>query len=146
KSLSHETPLRVRGRRRRHERRYRRCEPARWRGRAGCGHAGVRRTAARRAAAAVTLERLWAGWRSEYIEGVTTDDGEEGCVFCRILASDAPDAETYVVWRNEGVAALLNAYPYTSGHLLVLPVRHVSELEDLDGEEAAALWTAVTQA
>lgn len=94
----------------------------------------------------MTLERLWAGWRSDYIEGVTTDEREDGCVFCRILASDAPEEETYVVSRGELAAVVLNAYPYTSGHVLVLPVRHVSELEDLDADEAAALWGGVTDA
>jgi len=96
----------------------------------------------------VTLDRLWAGWRSEYIEGVTNDDrgDHEGCVFCRILGSGAPDEETFVVWRGERVAVILNAYPYTSGHVLVLPIRHGSDLEDLDAEESAALWAAVTDA
>ena len=100
----------------------------------------------------MSLERLWAGWRSDYIAGVTADEtsppeadrDEAMCVFCRILASDAPDAETYVVWRGERAAVILNAYPYTSGHVLALPVRHVSELEDLDADEAVALWGAVT--
>jgi len=102
----------------------------------------------------VTLDRLWAGWRSEYIAGVTADEtsppgadrDESLCVFCRILDSDAPAEETFVVWRGERTAAILNAYPYTSGHVLVLPIRHVGELEDLDGEEAAALWAGVTDA
>jgi ATP adenylyltransferase len=94
----------------------------------------------------VTLDRLWAGWRSEYIEEVTKAEPDDGCVFCRILSSDAPDDETYVVWRAERAAAVLNAYPYTSGHVLVLPVRHVSELEDLDAAESAALWGGVTDA
>jgi ATP adenylyltransferase len=102
----------------------------------------------------VSLERLWAGWRSDYIAGTTADETSPPgadpdasiCVFCRILASDQPDAETYVVWRGERAAALLNAYPYTSGHVLVLPLQHVSELEDLAADEASALWSAVTDA
>ena len=102
----------------------------------------------------MTLERLWAGWRSDYIAGVTADansppgaDKDESiCVFCRILASDAPDEETYVVWRGDQAAVVLNAYPYTSGHVLVLPVRHVSDLEDLNADESAALWAGVTDA
>jgi ATP adenylyltransferase len=100
----------------------------------------------------MTLERLWAGWRSDYIAGVTADEtsspdadqDESICVFCRILVSGAPDSETYVVWRGERAVVILNAYPYTSGHVLVLPVRHLSELEDLEADEAAALWSAVT--
>ena len=94
----------------------------------------------------MTLDRLWAGWRSEYIEDVTSAGPDDACVFCRILASDAADSETLVVWRGERAAVVLNAYPYTSGHVLVLPLRHVSELEDLDAEESTALWGGVTDA
>jgi ATP adenylyltransferase len=95
------------------------------------------------------LDHLWAGWRGEYIEGVTgTTPAPDGCVFCAILASGQPDTETHVVWREPGgqACALLNAYPYATGHLLVMPTRHVGELEDLDSAEASALWTGVTGA
>ncbi|MHB8669283.1 MAG: HIT family protein [Acidimicrobiales bacterium] len=89
------------------------------------------------------LGRLWAGWRTAYIEGTTNadrpEDGES-CVFCRILASGAPDAETLVVARRPLAVAILNLYPYTSGHLMVLPTRHVAELEELGSEEGAELW------
>ena len=50
------------------------------------------------------------------------------------------------MWRDDKVAAVLNAYPYTSGHLLVMPVRHVAEVEDLDADEGAALWSTVVAA
>ena len=85
----------------------------------------------------MTLERLWAGWRSEYVEGAGSD---EGCPFCRILASDEPAEKTYIVRRDAACAVILNLYPYTSGHLMVMPVRHVGELEDLGDGEAVALW------
>ena len=108
----------------------------------------------------MTLERLWAGWRNEYIsalgqeaEGEAGDgDGDAaggasgGCVFCAILASGEPDRATLVVARGERVLAILNAYPYTCGHLMVMPVRHVAELEDLEAEEGAELWSTVTTA
>lgn len=93
---------------------------------------------------------MWAGWRSDYMQSVTNpasrSDGQ--CVFCDILSSGLPDTETYVVWRPESdlVVALLNAYPYTSGHLMMLPVRHVAEIEDLQPDEAVALWDGVRQA
>ena len=48
-------------------------------------------------------------------------------MFCRILASDEPGEKTYIVRRDESCAVVLNAYPYTSGHLMVMPVRHVAE-------------------
>lgn len=98
------------------------------------------------------LDRLWAGWRSDYIEGVGGESGEPaekgGCVFCRILASGRPDEETYVLWRHPSGAAvaLLNAYPYGSGHLMLMPTRHCASPEDLTPEEGAAVWQGVTEA
>lgn len=91
------------------------------------------------------LERLWAGWRTEYVSSAgEAGPGDEGCVFCRILASGEPDEVTKVVWRGAGVVALLNAFPYTSGHLMVMPVRHVGQVEDLETGEHDDLWRAVT--
>jgi ATP adenylyltransferase len=94
-----------------------------------------------------SLEHLWAGWRSEYIERAT--GGPEGeCVFCAILASGLPDRATHVVWRHpEGVVvAILNAYPYVTGHLMVMPARHVGEIEQLDHREEEAMWRGVRDA
>ena len=92
----------------------------------------------------MTLDRLWAGWRGEYI--ATAGSSEIECVFCRILASGEPDDVTHIVWRGEHTFAILNAYPYTSGHLMVMPYRHVGALEDLDAAEAAELWPAASRA
>ena len=90
------------------------------------------------------LTRLWAGWRSSYLLGQAgAPPPGEGSLFERILGSGLPDRETYVVWRGERCAALLNAFPYTSGHLMVLPQRAVAELDDLDEDEAAELWDGV---
>lgn len=97
------------------------------------------------------LEHLWAGWRSAYVRGVTDPDapaaGEgagEGSVFTRILRSGLPDTETHVVHRGPSCFAILNAYPYASGHLLVLPYREVGELELLTPDETVELWATVT--
>jgi ATP adenylyltransferase len=107
------------------------------------------------------LDHLWAGWRSEYINSTTqgeapapaappADPAESRarCVFCRILSSGAGDDETNLVWRHPSglVVALLNAYPYATGHLLVMPTRHTGELEALEADESAALWAGVTAA
>lgn len=97
----------------------------------------------------MSLEHLWAGWRTEYVSGATEaertgDDG--GCVFCRIEASGPPGADNGVLWRGPRTFAVLNAYPYASGHLLVMPRRHVGELDELDPAESEELWAATRAA
>ena len=87
----------------------------------------------------MTLERLWAGWRSPYLAEVTSAD--PGCVLCRVLEDGSQ-----VVHRDDHTAVVLNAYPYTSGHLMAMPVRHVGEIEDLTAEEGAAIWSTTTDA
>jgi diadenosine tetraphosphate (Ap4A) HIT family hydrolase len=93
------------------------------------------------------LDRLWAGWRTTYIDGVATqepsDDPAE-CLFERLAA--APAAESLVLARNEHAFAVMNAYPYTSGHLMVAPLRHESTLADLSRDEAAAVMAVVQDA
>jgi ATP adenylyltransferase len=93
------------------------------------------------------LERLWAGWRGEYVATAddASQDGDE-CVFCRILESGLPDGDTFVLWRGEKVFAILNAFPYTSGHLMVMPYRHVGELDQLEDDEADELFAAARKA
>jgi ATP adenylyltransferase len=95
------------------------------------------------------FERLWTGWRSSYVASVgTTDDGADdtGSVFTKILRSGVSDAEANIVHRGDHVFAILNAYPYGTGHTLVLPYREVSDLEDLEPVETVELWATVTDA
>lgn len=89
------------------------------------------------------LERLWAGWRADFLAEVTGDlpAGDPGCVLCRVVADGG-----VVIWRGQAAAAILNAYPYTAGHLMIVPLRHVAELEDVAGDEAVELWGAVSRA
>jgi len=120
----------------------------------------------------VTLDHLWAGWRASYVEsfGDAHEDGaaasesppsplsaklaavtaalaREDCVFCAILeADDVTDEERLVVWRGARVVALLNAYPYASGHVMVMPTRHLRDLEELTADESAELWDGTRQA
>jgi ATP adenylyltransferase len=90
------------------------------------------------------LDRLWAGWRASYIDEVATQrvPGDDDCLFERLAAADPTEA--LVVARNDRAFAVMNAYPYTSGHLMVAPVRHVATLAELSREDAAAVM-ALTQ-
>lgn len=67
-------------------------------------------------------------------------------MFCRIVAGARDEASSGVVATTEFSVALLNAYPYASGHLLVMPARHVGELALLSPEESADLWNLTTTA
>ena len=78
-------------------------------------------------------------------EQKATDVGEQ-TLFEAIDASGLPDEETFVVHRGPKCLALLNAYPYTSGHLLVMPRRAVAALAELTEDEHAALWSTVRDA
>lgn len=97
----------------------------------------------------MSLENLWAGWRHDYIVEATARERAEGfvsdplsCVFCRLAESGPPSLDNLVVWRGDWSFVVLNAYPYGSGHLLVLPLRHVGALGDLTEQEAAEIWAA----
>ncbi len=68
---------------------------------------------------------------------------DDATLFESILASGAPDEQTHILWRGATCFALLNAYPYTSGHLLVLPKRGVATLGGLTPAEHTELWDAV---
>lgn len=91
------------------------------------------------------FEQLWAGWRNAYVREATEAERrgtDDVCVFCAIAQSGDPSPENGMVWRGRLTFAVLNAYPYASGHLLVLPLRHLSELEELTEEESAELWAS----
>jgi ATP adenylyltransferase len=74
---------------------------------------------------------LWAPWRLEY---VTHADEQSGCVFCAEAAGEV--ADSLVVHRGERAFAVLNKFPYSSGHLLVAPFAHVGELAEVGDETA----------
>lgn len=90
------------------------------------------------------IERLWAGWRADYVRDVTAEPssgvgpGGDACVMCR-LAAAPDDDEALVVARGAHVFVVLNAYPYTSGHLMVVVDRHEGNLEQLAPDEATEL-------
>jgi ATP adenylyltransferase len=79
-------------------------------------------------------KQLWAPWRLEYVEQA---DEQESCVFCRAAASD--DETGLVVHRGRETFAMLNKFPYSSGHLMVAPYRHESDFAALGDAEVLEL-------
>jgi diadenosine tetraphosphate (Ap4A) HIT family hydrolase len=98
------------------------------------------------------LELLWSGWRATYVQsaGKIADAGDPdlatGSVFTRILDAGLPDEDTHVIHRGPWTFAIMNAYPYATGHLLVIPYREVADLEELTIDETLELWATVTAA
>ena len=83
-------------------------------------------------------KQLWAPWRLEYIQQA---DETPGCVFCTEAAGDLAEAGSLLVHRGNAVLVVANKFPYSSGHLLVAPVRHVATLGELTADEAAEIHT-----
>lgn len=79
------------------------------------------------------MEELWTPWRMRYI---TAPAGTDGCVFCRIAARADDDL---VLARGASCFTVLNRYPYSVGHAMVIPFRHLGRLADLRPEEADEL-------
>jgi ATP adenylyltransferase len=80
------------------------------------------------------MDYLWTPWRYTYI---TTVDKAEGCVFCD--AAKRPDAEAGIVYRGRHCFVILNAFPYTSGHVMVVPYQHLDQLRNLAPEAAVEM-------
>jgi len=80
------------------------------------------------------VKQLWAPWRLEYIKSA---DEDSSCVFC--AAAEGGDDEKLILHRGVRSIALLNKYPYSSGHFMVAPTRHVADFGELDQEEVLEL-------
>lgn len=80
------------------------------------------------------MEQLWAPWRAQLFENYKGD----GCIFCDLPAA-GDDTKTLILYRGRQAFVIMNAYPYTAGHLMVVPFRHVARLSGLTIEERAEI-------
>src|SRR5271156_4211742 len=112
-----------------------------------CGRAGTPRSprvcwlGADRFCYAPPMDYLWTPWRYAYVTGAGKE-GESGCIFC-----DAPketDEQARIVHRGEDCYVILNTYPYTNGHVMVVPYAHLDELDKLPADAAHEMM-ALTQ-
>jgi len=87
------------------------------------------------------MKRVWAPWRMKYI----LKDKETSCLFCRKPEEDR-DKENHILIRGETSFLMLNAYPYSNGHLLAAPYRHISYLPGLEERELLELMTLAGKA
>ena len=84
------------------------------------------------------MERIWAPWRMEYILA----DKPEGCILC-VASYPSGDRDRLILHRTASSFVMLNRYPYSNGHLMVSPFRHVASLEALTDEELLDLMKCV---
>ena len=87
------------------------------------------------------MKHLWAAWRMKYIESAPK---ASGCVFCNALAQ-ADSVENLIIMRGEHAFVTLNKFPYTSGHLMVVPLAHAASLEELTPAARAEMMELVSQ-
>lgn len=87
------------------------------------------------------MKELWAPWRVEYF----SIPKDKGCFLCKSFASEQ-DRINHVVKRGKTCAIVLNRYPYTGGHVMVCPYRHVSQLEDLTPQETSEMMALTREA
>ena len=73
---------------------------------------------------------LYAPWRDEYV----TNDKIDGCVFCHISSNESKDSDLHVLYRDDKCFIVMNKYPYTPGHFMIIPHLHTDKLEELDSE------------
>lgn len=88
---------------------------------------------------------LWAPWRIEYIRTLA-DERQAGCFLCNYAAAPDKDGGNGVLWRSDTCLTTFNQFPYSPGHLLVAPLTHAPNLEDLDEAVLTELMRQVRDA
>jgi ATP adenylyltransferase len=82
------------------------------------------------------MDFLWTPWRYQY---VTASEKASECIFCAAASDTTHDHERLVVYRAARNLIMLNRYPYTSGHVMVVPYEHVARLEDVPDDTLVEL-------
>lgn len=88
------------------------------------------------------MDYLWSPWRYRYL---TEPRGSLACIFCE-MAAENRDEENLIVFRGAANFVVLNRFPYTSGHLMVVPYRHAAGLGEIDTETAAEMMSLTREA
>ncbi len=86
------------------------------------------------------MKRLWAPWRTKFVQSKLS-----GCVFCEVQ-KQSDDLENLVLFRGKNCFSILNRYPYTTGHLMVVANKHLNSLEDLDAQTRTEMMELSTHA
>ncbi|MGC8927206.1 MAG: HIT family protein [Myxococcota bacterium] len=82
------------------------------------------------------MDRIFAPWRGEYIRGSINDTG---CIFCD-KPKEGKDRDNLILYRDELIFVIMNKFPYNSGHLMVVPLKHTADMSELSDEEMVRLF------
>jgi ATP adenylyltransferase len=82
------------------------------------------------------MEKLFSPWRSRYIESFSRPDGvKRECIFCSAYQQNRDD-DNFIVTRGTHCYCIMNLYPYNSGHIMVVPYRHIAAFLELTDDES----------
>ena len=86
------------------------------------------------------MRRIWAPWRRQYLQNCL----DTGCFLCEILHAD-DDKKNLVLLRTSSLYVVMNKYPYTNGHLMIVPNHHTGSLDELSSEVRAECFEMTNQ-
>lgn len=87
------------------------------------------------------MDKLWSPWRSKYIDSFSSKEKSTGCTLCDIYCEDSKAESNLIIDRDKYTYTVLNLFPYNNGHLMVVPVRHISEFGSLEKDELIEIMT-----
>ena len=82
------------------------------------------------------MKNLWSPWRSKYIESFKDEQTDGKCIFCEAIDKDINDMNNLLVHKSKNTIVIMNLYPYNNGHLMIVPKRHISSIEQLNSDES----------
>lgn len=85
------------------------------------------------------MKQLWAPWRKKFLE-----KNSPGCVFCNII-KEKSDHKNFIIFRGKSIFVVLNRYPYTSGHILLVTYSHQPSIENMDSKSQVELMTLISK-
>ena len=89
------------------------------------------------------MEKLWSTWRSHYIDSFKSETGKENCVFCDAKNQNENSDDSLVVKKGNTSFIIMNLYPYNGGHIMIVPNRHICDLNELTKEEFAEITSYI---
>lgn len=85
------------------------------------------------------MNKMWSPWRSKYIDTIKDKSNTNECVLCKTAEFEVNDSENLLIEKGKYTYTVLNLYPYNSGHLMIVPIRHTSDFSSFSAGENAEI-------